>query len=135
MKTKIFSSKILNISLSATIAVADKANELKSRGINVISFAQGEPNFDTPKNIKDAANQAIKEGFTKYTTVSGITELKRAICAKLKRDNHIEYSPPEIIVSNGAKQALYNAFMTLCDQGDKILLQFLFQQRKKIILE
>jgi len=122
MKTKIFSSKILNISPSATIAVADKANELKSRGINVISFAQGEPNFDTPKNIKDAANQAMKEGFTKYTTVSGINELKRAICAKLKKDNHIEYSPPEIIVSNGAKQALYNAFMTLCDQGDKVLL-------------
>ena len=122
MKTKMFSSKILNISPSATIAVADKANELKSRGINVISFAQGEPNFDTPKNIKDAANQAMKEGFTKYTTVSGINELKRAICVKLKRDNHIEYSPSEIIVSNGAKQALYNAFMTICDQGDKVLL-------------
>jgi len=64
----------------------------------------------------------MKEGFTKYTTVSGINELKRAICVKLKRDNHIEYSPSEIIVSNGAKQALYNAFMTICDQGDKVLL-------------
>jgi len=122
MKTKMFSSKILNISPSATIAVADKANELKSRGINVISFATGEPDFDTSQNIKDAANQAMKEGFTKYTTVSGINELKREICVKLKRDNHIEYSPSEIIVSNGAKQALYNAFMTICDQGDKVLL-------------
>ncbi len=122
MKTKIFSSKILNISPSATIAVADKANELKSRGINVISFATGEPDFDTSENIKDAANQAMKEGFTKYTTVSGINELKRAICIKLKRDNHIEYNPSEIIVSNGAKQALYNAFMTICDKGDEVLL-------------
>jgi len=122
IKTKIFSSKITNISPSATIAVADKVNELKKRGIDVISFAQGEPNFDTPNNIKDAANEAMREGFTKYTTVSGITELKDAICAKLKRDNHIEYKPSEIIVSNGAKQALFNAFMTICDKGDKVLL-------------
>ena len=103
MKTKIFSSRILNLSPSATIVVADKVNELKSKGINVISFATGEPDFDTSENIKDAANQAIKEGFTKYTTVSGIKELRRAICVKLKRDNHIDYQPSEIIVSNGAK--------------------------------
>jgi len=122
VRTKIFSSKIINISPSATIAVADKANELKKRGIDVISFAQGEPNFDTPKNIKDAANKAMGEGFTKYTTVSGINELKKAICVKLKRDNHIDYQPSEIIVSNGAKQALFNAFMTICDHGDKVLL-------------
>lgn len=122
MKTKIFSSRILNLSPSATIVVADKVNELKSKGINVISFATGEPDFDTSENIKDAANQAIKEGFTKYTTVSGIKELRRAICVKLKRDNHIDYQPSEIIVSNGAKQALYNAFMTICDHGDKVLL-------------
>jgi len=122
VRTKIFSSKIINISPSATIAVADKANELKKRGIDIISFAQGEPNFDTPKNIKDAANKAMEEGFTKYTTVSGINELKEAICVKLRRDNHIDYQPSEIIVSNGAKQALFNAFMTICDQGDKVLL-------------
>jgi len=122
MRTKIFSSKILNISPAATIVVADKANELKSKGIDVISFATGEPDFDTPQNIKDSANRAMKEGFTKYTTVSGIKELKKAICKKFKRENYIEYEPSNILVSNGAKQALYNAFLTICDQGDEVLL-------------
>jgi len=125
MENALFSNRILNISPSATIAVADKANELKSKGINVISFATDESDFDTPQNIKDAADLAMKEGFTKYTTVSGIKELKKAICKKFKRDNKIEYEPSNIIVSNGAKQALYNAFLTICDQGEmKLCFQF-----------
>jgi len=122
MKTKIVSSKILNISPSATIAVADKARELQSKGINAISFATGEPDFNIADNITEVAVQAFREGFTKYTAVAGIQELKKAICDKLKRDNNIEYDPSEIIVSNGGKQALYNAFMTICDQGDEVLL-------------
>jgi len=122
MKNEIFSSRILNIIPSATSAVGDKVNELKRKGIDVISFATGEPDFDTADNIKEASYRATKEGFTKYTTVPGINELRRAICDKLKRDNHIEYKPSGIIVSNGAKHALYNAFMTICDQGDEVLL-------------
>jgi len=122
MKTREVSSNVLKISPSATIAVEAKANELKSKGIDIISFAEGEPDFDTPENIKDSAIQAIQEGFTKYTAVAGIEKLKEAICIKLKRDNHIEYDPSQIIVSNGAKQALYNAFMAICDQGDEFLL-------------
>jgi len=122
MRTGAISSTVSKISPSATLAVAERANELKSKGVNVINFAEGEPDFDTPENIKDAANKAMKEGFTKYTAASGIQELKEAICIKLKRDNNIEYNPSQIIVSNGAKQALYNAFLTVCDQGDEVLI-------------
>ena len=122
MKIRTVSSNVSKISPSATIAVEAKANELIAKGIDIISFAEGEPDFDTPENIKASAAQAMQEGFTKYTAVAGIQELKEAICSKLKRDNHIEYDPSHIIVSNGAKQALYNAFMTICDQGDEFLL-------------
>jgi aspartate aminotransferase len=122
MKSGVISSIISKISPSATIAVAAKADELKSKGFKIISFATGEPDFDTSENIKEAADQAMKAGFTKYTAVAGIKELREAICIKLKRDNHLEYIPSQIIVSNGAKQALYNAFMTICEQGDEVLL-------------
>ena len=122
MKSGVISSIISKISPSATIAVAAKADELKSKGFKIISFATGEPDFNTSENIKEAADQAMKAGFTKYTAVAGIKELREAICIKLKRDNHLEYIPSQIIVSNGAKQALYNAFMTICEQGDEVLL-------------
>jgi len=122
MKPGVISSIISKLSPSATIAVAAKADELKRKGIKIISFATGEPDFDTSENIKEAADQAMKAGFTKYTAVAGIKELREAICIKLKRDNHLDYIPSQIIVSNGAKQALYNAFMTICEQGDEVLL-------------
>lgn len=122
MKIKKISSRIMNIIPSATIAVRDKARELQSKGINIINFGSGQPDFNISGNITEVAVQALREGFTKYTAVAGIRELKEAICDKLKRDNNVEYAPSEIIVSNGAKHALYNAFMTICDNGDEVLL-------------
>ena len=122
MKIRTVSSNVSEISPSATIAVEAKANELIAKGIDIISFAEGEPDFDTPDNIKNHAIQAIQEGFTKYTAVAGIEKLKEAISSKLKRDNNIEYDSSQIIVSNGAKQALYNAFMTIIEPGDEFLL-------------
>ena len=122
MKAKVISSRISNIRLSATSAFADKASKLREEGIDVISFSIGEPDFDTPDNIKDASIKATKGGFTKYTTHSGLKELREAISYKFKRDNNIEYTPSQIIVSNGAKQSLFNAFMTICETGDKVLI-------------
>ncbi len=122
MKSGVISSIISKISPSATIAVANKVDELKSKGYKIISFATGEPDFDTYGNIKEATDQAMKAGFTKYTSVEGIKELREAICMKLKRDNNLDYNSSQIIVSNGAKQALYNAFMTICEQGDEVLV-------------
>jgi len=122
MKTKVISSKVSNIRLSATSAFADKARKLKEEGVDVVDFSTGEPDFDTPDNIKSASIKATKEGFTKYTTHSGIKELREAICHKFNRDNDLEYTPSQIIVSNGAKQSLFNAFMTICEEGDKVLV-------------
>lgn len=116
------SSAVQGISPSATIVIANKAKQMVSDGIDVISFATGEPDFDTPSVLKTAACNAIHGNHTRYTPVQGIPELRAAICEKLRRDNGIEYSPKQIIVSNGAKQALFNAFFTLCEKGDKVLL-------------
>jgi len=116
------SSAVQGISPSATIVIANKAKQMIAEGTDVISFATGEPDFDTPEVLKTAACKAIRENHTRYTPVQGILELKEAVCKKYKRDNNIEYSPEQIIVSNGAKQALFNAFFTLCEKGDKVLL-------------
>jgi len=97
---------------SATIAVAQKARDLKATGRDVISLGAGEPDFDTPDNIKDAAIKAIHQGKTKYTPVAGIPELRQAIAKKLKRENNLDYKPQQIIVGTGGKQVLFNAFMT-----------------------
>ncbi|MCR4443030.1 MAG: pyridoxal phosphate-dependent aminotransferase [Peptococcaceae bacterium] len=110
------------INPSATCSTAEKAAEMKRKGINIIEFAEGEPDFDTPENIKKAAVQALKIGFTKYTAVAGIKELKEAIAFKLSRDNGLEYSPSQILVSNGAKQALCMIFMTVLQPGDQVLI-------------
>ncbi|MCB1488877.1 MAG: aminotransferase class I/II-fold pyridoxal phosphate-dependent enzyme, partial [Bauldia sp.] len=96
---------------SATIAVTDKARELRAAGRDVIGLGAGEPDFDTPENIKEAAIRAIREGKTKYTAIDGIPELKAAIAAKLKRENHLDYAPSEISVGTGGKQVLFNALM------------------------
>ncbi len=107
---------------SPTIAVTTKAAELKAAGRDVIGLGAGEPDFDTPQNIKDAAVKAIAEGKTKYTAVDGIPELKEAICAKFKRDNALEYAPSQITVGTGGKQVLYNAFMATLNPGDEVII-------------
>lgn len=117
-----YSNKILNLSESATIAIASFARKLKAEGRDILSFSAGEPDFDTPQLIKDEAIRALNIGFTKYTAVAGIPELLQAISDKLKRDNKLDCSPSEIIVSNGAKQSLFNTFQALINEGDEVLI-------------
>ena len=107
---------------SPTIAVTTKAAELKAAGRDIIGLGAGEPDFDTPDNIKAAAVQAIAEGKTKYTAVDGIPELKQAICAKFKRDNALTYDPAQVTVGTGGKQVLYNAFMATLNAGDEVII-------------
>ncbi|MGB5865754.1 MAG: pyridoxal phosphate-dependent aminotransferase [Sulfitobacter sp.] len=107
---------------SPTIAVTTKAQELKAAGRDVIGLGAGEPDFDTPQNIKDAAVAAIAAGKTKYTAVDGIAELKQAICAKLKRDNGLDYVPAQVSVSSGGKQVLYNALMATMNPGEEVII-------------
>ena len=122
MNKNLISKFIASISPSATEETSFMANQLKRQGVDVISFAQGEPDFDTPDNIKKAAIIAIKEGFTKYTDVPGIPELRKAVADKFKRENGINYEPDQIIISNGGKQALYEVFRTICEDGDQVLI-------------
>ena len=108
---------------SPTIAVTDKARQLKAAGRNVIGLGAGEPDFDTPEHIKEAAIRAIKEGrASKYTAVDGIPELKAAVAQKFKRENKLEYKPSQITVSVGGKQVLYNAFMATLNPGDEVII-------------
>ncbi|CAN0589545.1 unnamed protein product, partial [Ectocarpus sp. 12 AP-2014] len=104
------------------LAVTAKAKELESQGINIISLAAGEPDFDTPENIKKAAIEGIKNGETKYTAVSGTIELKKAICNKFKRDNQLDYDQNEVIVGTGGKQVIYNLFMATINEGDEVII-------------
>jgi aspartate aminotransferase len=107
---------------SATIAVTDKARALKAAGRNVIGLGAGEPDFDTPDNVKQAAIKAIKDGKTKYTDVGGIPELKEAVIAKFKRENELSYKPNQIIIGTGGKQVLYNALMATINPGDEVII-------------
>lgn len=107
---------------SATISIATKARELKAAGKNIISLSIGEPDFDTPKHIKEAAIKAINEGQTKYTAVDGIPELKQAIITKFKHDNELDYEPNQILVSCGAKHSLYNLMAALLNKGDEVII-------------
>jgi len=116
------SNRVKSINPSQTLAITAQALKMKREGKKVISFAAGEPDFDTPKNIKEEAISAIKQGFTHYTDNSGIIELKEAVIGKLKKDNKVEYKPAEIIISNGAKQCLFNAILTVCNPEDEVLL-------------
>lgn len=118
----LISKKINLISPSATLVITAKAKKMKSEGINVIGFGAGEPDFDTPINIKQAAKKAIDNGFTKYTPTSGIKELKEAICKKLKKDNELDYLPEEILVSCGAKHSIFNAILALCNEEDEVII-------------
>ena len=107
---------------SPTIAVSDKARALKAAGRDIIGLGAGEPDFDTPDNIKAAAKAAIDRGETKYTTVDGAAELKQAVCAKFKRENGLDYAPAQITVGNGGKQVLFNALLATLDPGDEVII-------------
>jgi len=115
-------ARIAKIKPSETLAITAKVNALRAQGRDVIGFGAGEPDFDTPDNIKKAAIQAIEAGFTKYTPVNGTDELKDAIAAKLKRDNSLEYKRSQIVVSCGAKHSLYNLAQALFDEGDEVII-------------
>jgi aspartate aminotransferase len=116
------SKRVSQIKPSATLAITAKAKKMKQDGIDVIGFGAGEPDFDTPSNIKEAAKKALDNGFTKYTPASGIPDLKNAIIKKLKEDNNLDYKTDEIIVSCGAKHSIFNAVFTLCNEGDEVVL-------------
>ena len=116
------SATLTRVKPSPTIAVTTKAQELKAAGRDIIGLGAGEPDFDTPQNIKDAAIAAIQSGKTKYTAVDGIPELKKAICAKFLRENALTYTPDQVTVGTGGKQVLYNAFMATLNPGDEVII-------------
>lgn len=117
-----FSKRLSRIKPSPTIAVSAKAQELKAAGHDVIGLGQGEPDFDTPEHIKDAAREAMARGCTKYTAVAGVLQLREAIAAKLRRDNNLEYSPDQISVSCGGKQTIFNCMMATVNPGDEVIV-------------
>ena len=116
------SDRVNAIKPSPTLAVTNKAAELKAAGKNVIGLGAGEPDFDTPQHIKDAAIEAINKGFTKYTAVDGTPSLKKAIIAKLKRDNNLDYQANQILVSCGGKQSFFNLALALLNKGDEVII-------------
>lgn len=116
------SDRINNLAVSQTLAMAAKARELKALGKDIISLSLGEPDFNTPDFIKEAAKKAIDENYSSYTPVEGYLELKEAICRKFKRDNNLEYKPSQIVVSTGAKQSLYNIAQVMLNDGDEVIL-------------
>lgn len=116
------SEKAKAISPSATLAIDSKFKEMKAQGIDVVGFGAGEPDFDTPDFIKEAAIQAIHEGKTKYTPAAGTMDLRKAVCEKFKKENGLDYEPTQIIVSNGAKHSLVNAFMAILNPGDEVII-------------
>ena len=120
--TSPFSDRLLVMQESATIAMAKKARELMAKGFDVINLSFGEPDFQTPQYIKDAAKQALDDGYTFYTPVPGIPELRQAICDKFKRDNQLDFLPNQIVVSTGAKQALANVVLSLVNPGDEVIV-------------
>ena len=114
--------RLKDIQPSPTLALNARAKALAAAGEDVVGFAAGEPDFDTPEHIKRAAVQALEEGFTKYTATAGTPELRAAICDKLKSDNALTYTPEQVLVSNGAKQCLYNFFQAVLDEGDEVII-------------
>ncbi len=118
----LLSARIKSLPVSATLAMAAKARELKTKGIDVIGLSLGEPDFDTPEFIKNAAIQAVQDNWNSYSPVDGYADLKSAICNKFKRDNNLDYNPNQIVVSTGAKQSIANVCMVLLDPEDEVLL-------------
>lgn len=119
---QVLSQRVLALSESETLKMARMARELRAQGHDVISLSLGEPDFDTPDHIKEAAYQALKDSYTKYTPVAGLPDLTKAISEKFKRDNNLDYAPDQIVVSNGAKQSVYNLCQVLLDPGDEAIL-------------
>lgn len=118
----ILSERVLNMTESATLQMAAMARKMKEQGIDVITLSLGEPDFDTPQHIKDAALKAMQDGHTKYTAVAGNLDLREAIVAKLKRENGLDFKPNQIVVSNGAKQDIANLCMALLNPGDEVII-------------
>ena len=119
---QLIAERLSRISPSQTIAISSKARALKAAGRDIISLSAGEPDFDTPDNIKQAAIRAITAGETKYTDVGGTPVLKRAIAAKFQRDSGLDYKPEEIIVSTGGKQVIFNALLATLEKGDEVII-------------
>lgn len=116
------SKKAKAISPSATLAIDSKFKAMKAEGIDVVGFGAGEPDFNTPKHIRDAAVKAIEDGMTKYTPAAGMLDLRKAVARKFKNENGLDYAPTDIVVSNGAKHSLVNAFMAICNPGDEVII-------------
>lgn len=122
MSIQFLSDRINSLTTSQTLAMAAKARELKEQGIDIISLSLGEPDFNTPDFIKQAAIQAINDNYSKYPPVDGYLDLKQTICKKFKRDNNLDYSPAQIVVSTGAKQALFNVAQVMINPGDEVVI-------------
>jgi aspartate aminotransferase len=116
------SKRAATLSPSLTLAIDSKAKQMKSEGIDVVGFGAGEPDFDTPQHIKDAAVKALADGFTKYTPAAGIPELRQAIGDKFKRENGLTYQPSQVIVSCGGKHSCYNVILATCEEGDEVII-------------
>ena len=130
------SKKAASVPASATLEITAKVKQLKSEGKSIIGFTAGEPDFNTPEYIIESAKNALDKGYTKYTAVAGIPELKQAICEKFLKDNGLEYSPSQIVVSDGAKSSLYHAICAITDDGDEIILPapfwFTYEEQVKL---
>lgn len=122
MSKSILSDRVLNMSVSATLQMTDKSRELKAKGIDIIALSIGEPDFNTPNNVKEAAKTAIDNNLTHYPPVPGLPALREAICKKLKRDNNLDYDVAQIVVSTGAKHSLANVFMSILNDGDEVIV-------------
>ncbi len=116
------SNRLSKVKPSATLAITAKAAELRAAGKNIISLSVGEPDFETPKAAREAGIKAIEEGFTRYTAVPGIPELRKEVAAKFKRDNNLDYTPEQVLVSTGGKQCIYNLLMALINPGDEVII-------------
>jgi aspartate aminotransferase len=116
------SSHAVQLTPSLTLAIDSKAKAMRAEGIDVCGFGAGEPDFDTPEHIKEAAIKALQEGFTKYTPSAGLPELRTAISEKYAKDNNLDYKPSQVVVSNGAKQSCYNAILACCEPGDEVII-------------
>lgn len=120
--SNLLSDRINRLSPSATLAMSQRSSELKAQGIDIINMSVGEPDFNTPEHIKQAAKQAIDDNYTRYSPVPGYVELKKAIANKLKRENNLDYTPEQILVSNGAKQSVCNTLMAMISSGDEVII-------------
>src|SRR5205823_3940025 len=118
----LLSSLLNRFSEPETLKMARLGRELRAQGIDIVDLSLGEPDFDTPQHIKDAAKKAVDENWSHYTPVSGYLDLREAVCTKFKRDNDLSYKPENIIVSTGAKQSLANVILSLVDKGDEVLI-------------